>query len=231
LTQRFALSLLMVVWIVVLSPSLVSAEPACINCIPVVASPDPFNLYDLVAGPVSIGMDSDIVLELIEEPSVNYIDHDPVTGRHTERQERFGLTLCFVEDFALTGLYLMSAEISSGNIPGPRGITVGDKLETVLASFPADNNPLIAPEGSAILYAAALVSTNEQHIVLPPRGVFRMTPDIDGFQIVTYDSPTRPYPIAMADDEYIYEEHASCAFYIKDGQVAKIIWSLGTLAP
>jgi hypothetical protein len=113
-----------------------SASAPAPTATPADTSPRQFNIYDLVAGKVSIGMDSDTAIELSTETSKNYIDHNEKSGRHTERQEYPGVTLYFVENFAAPGLYLVSAVITGPEIAGPRGVRVGDSLESVLASFP-----------------------------------------------------------------------------------------------
>jgi hypothetical protein len=80
-----------------------------------------------------------------------------------------------------------------------------------------------------VLYSAVVVDVGGRQIVLPPRGIFQSVLDKDGFQTVRYDSPTRPYPIAMTEEEFVYEEHATCVFFINNDRVEKISWTVSVL--
>ncbi|MBQ7785994.1 MAG: hypothetical protein IJ381_07605 [Clostridia bacterium] len=102
---------------------------------------------------------------------------------------------------------------------GPRGISVGDSLEELLARFPStitetthaqDATGLYAEE-EIILYCAEYFENQNGHMtVLPPRGL--LTVD-NGDIIVTFLAPTSTYP-AGTRDSYGSYEHVYAVFTI-----------------
>ena len=94
---------------------------------------------------------------------------------------------------------------------GPRGIALGDTLETVLDRFPVSFMG-DQPEEMQILYCAEYFENqNGLMTVLPPRGL--LTVD-NGYIVITLLAPTSAYP-AGTHDNYGSYEHVYCVFTIE----------------
>lgn len=94
---------------------------------------------------------------------------------------------------------------------GPRGISIGDTLDTLLNHFPLTFMQE-QPEDVQILYCAEYFE-NQNGIMtaLPPRGL--LTTGSDAIT-VTLMAPTSPYPAGTLDNYGEYE-HVYCVFTIK----------------
>ena len=94
---------------------------------------------------------------------------------------------------------------------GPRGISIGDTLDTLLSHFPLTFMQE-QPEDVQILYCADYFE-NQNGIMtaLPPRGL--LTTGSDAIT-VTLMAPTSPYPAGTLDNYGEYE-HVYCVFTIK----------------
>ena len=94
---------------------------------------------------------------------------------------------------------------------GPRGISIGDTLETVLDRFPVSYTG-DQPDEMQILYCAE-VFTNQNGLmtVLPPRGLLTAN---NGYITITLLAPTSAYP-AGTHDQYGSYEHIYCIFTIE----------------
>ncbi len=94
---------------------------------------------------------------------------------------------------------------------GPRGISIGDTLDTLLNHFPLTFMQE-QPEDVQILYCADYFE-NQNGIMtaLPPRGL--LTTGSDAIT-VTLMAPTSPYPAGTLDNYGEYE-HVYCVFTIK----------------
>ncbi len=94
---------------------------------------------------------------------------------------------------------------------GPRGISIGDTLDTLLSHFPLTFMQE-QPEDVQILYCAEYFE-NQNGIMtaLPPRGL--LTTGSDAIT-VTLMAPTSPYPAGTLDNYGEYE-HVYCVFTIK----------------
>ena len=102
---------------------------------------------------------------------------------------------------------------------GPRGISVGDSLDTLLSRLPSTyteipTDPDLTGQQSVeevILYCADYFQNqNGKMTALPPRGL--LTVDT-GSIIVTLLTPVSAYP-AGTKDEYLSYEHIYCVFII-----------------
>jgi len=94
---------------------------------------------------------------------------------------------------------------------GPRGVAIGDTLETVLERFPVSYAG-DQPEEMQILYCAEYFENqNGVMTVLPPRGL--LTVD-NGYIVITLLAPTSAYP-AGTHDTYGSYEHVYCIFTIE----------------
>ena len=105
---------------------------------------------------------------------------------------------------------------ASGSIhlsDGPRGISVGDSLDKLLASYPSDyDDTLGSAEGERILYCQTVFTNlNGVPTALPPRGI--LTDDGGRNLVVTLMTPTASYPAGTADD-YRTFEHLYCRYTI-----------------
>ena len=94
---------------------------------------------------------------------------------------------------------------------GPRGISIGDTLETVLERFPVSYTG-DQPEEMQILYCAEYFENqNGLMTVLPPRGLLTAN---NGYIDITLLAPTSAYP-AGTRDSYGSYEHVYCIFTIE----------------
>ena len=98
---------------------------------------------------------------------------------------------------------------------GPRGLSVGDSLDTLLERFPADYAGA-QPDEEQILYCAEYFENqNGIMTVLPPRGLLSVG---SGNLLVTLLSPTSAYPPGTLDN-YGNFEHIYCQFTIEPDQM------------
>lgn len=113
----------------------------------------------------------------------------------------------------LTAAQLISIR-ESGRISvsdGPRGVALGDTLETVLDRFPVSYMG-DQPEEMQILYCAEVFENqNGLTTVLPPRGLLTAN---NGYIEITLLAPTSAYP-AGTHDNYGSYEHVYCIFTIE----------------
>jgi len=94
---------------------------------------------------------------------------------------------------------------------GPRGVSIGDTLETVLERFPVSYMGE-QPEEMQILYCAEVFENqNGLMTVLPPRGLLTAN---NGYIDITLLAPTSVYP-AGTKDAYGSYEHVYCIFTIE----------------
>ena len=103
---------------------------------------------------------------------------------------------------------------------GPRGVSVGDSLDTLLSRFPStftekqDDSDLTGEQSDEeiILYCASYFENqNGVMTALPPRGL--LTVD-SGAIIVTLLAPTSAYPAGTKDDYGRYE-HIYCRYTVE----------------
>ena len=95
---------------------------------------------------------------------------------------------------------------------GPRGVSVGDTLDTLLEHFPTTYTGLQPSEDEQILYCADYFENqNGVMTVLPPRGLVTVE---SGNIIVTLLSPTSAYPAGTRDNYGSYE-HIYCVYTIE----------------
>ena len=109
---------------------------------------------------------------------------------------------------------------------GPRGLSVGDSLDTLLERFPASYAGA-QPDEEQILYCADYFENqNGVMTVLPPRGLLSVG---SGNLVVTLLSPTSAYPPGTLDN-YGSFEHVYCQFFIEpDGMtISSIVLGLET---
>ena len=98
---------------------------------------------------------------------------------------------------------------------GPRGLSVGDSLDTLLERFPTDYAGA-QPDEEQILYCAEYFENqNGIMTVLPPRGLLSVG---SGNLLVTLLSPTSAYPPGTLDN-YGNFEHIYCQFTIEPDQM------------
>ena len=94
---------------------------------------------------------------------------------------------------------------------GPRGLSVGDSLDTLLARFPTSYAGA-QPDEEQILYCADYFENrNGVMTVLPPRGLLSVN---NSAIVVTLLTPTSAYPPGTLDD-YGNFEHIYCQFTIE----------------
>ena len=98
---------------------------------------------------------------------------------------------------------------------GPRGLSVGDSLDTLLERFPTDYTGE-QPDEEQILYCAEYFE-NQRGVmtVLPPRGLLSVS---SGNIVVTLLAPTSAYPAGTLDD-YGNFEHVYCQFNIEPDEM------------
>lgn len=103
---------------------------------------------------------------------------------------------------------------------GPRGLSVGDSLDTLLSRFPTSYAGA-QPDEEQILYCADYFENrNGVMTVLPPRGLLTVG---SGSLVVTLLSPTSAYPPGTLDN-YGNFEHIYCQFTIEpDGMTISSI--------
>ena len=109
---------------------------------------------------------------------------------------------------------------------GPRGLSVGDSLDTLLERFPASYTGA-QPDEEQILYCADYFENqNGVMTVLPPRGLLSVG---SGNLVVTLLSPTSAYPPGTLDNSGSFE-HVYCQFFIEpDGMtISSIVLGLET---
>ena len=103
---------------------------------------------------------------------------------------------------------------------GPRGVSVGDSLDTLLSRFPstftekqADTDQTGEQSDEEIILYCASYFENQNGVMtaLPPRGL--LTVD-SGSIIVTLLAPTSSYPAGTKDD-YGRNEHVYCRYTIE----------------
>ncbi len=106
--------------------------------------PTPFSLEDCYVLGVSLGMPEETVLTILGEPEETTIDFNAALhGNIKILHYPFG-TLRFWED------ELLSFEVNTTGADGPRGIQVGDSMESVIDKFPYEEKPV---EGDNPRYA------------------------------------------------------------------------------
>ncbi len=94
---------------------------------------------------------------------------------------------------------------------GPRGVSVGDSLDTLLSRFPSSYSGA-QPDEEQILYCADYFeNANGVMTVLPPRGLL----SVENSQItVTLLAPTSAYPPGTRENYGDYE-HIYCRFTVE----------------
>ena len=105
---------------------------------------------------------------------------------------------------------------------GPRGISIGDSMDRLLAAYPTDFSGTQSNDEQILYCAAYFENRNGIMTALPPRGILR---DDDGRSIViTLLAPTSPYPEGTADD-YLRYEHIFCRYTVnpEDMTVSSIL--------
>jgi hypothetical protein len=116
---------------------------------------------------------------------------------------------------------------------GPRGISIGDSLDTILERYPssfsekAADSELTGEQSDElqILYCADYFrNTNGKMTILPPRGLLSVD---SGEIIVTLLSPTMPYP-AGTREEYGMYPHLFCIYTINPDTMTVSSIVLGT---
>ena len=191
---------------------LISAAPAL--------AADAFSAADLIVNSVAAGAGPDEVRSALGDPSATETSEEAATGDTLETWTYEGLTLTF------RGGALAAAEWTSPELIGPRGLRIGDSLDTVKNAFRVDPDQT----DPAVLYSAGKVEATG--VQLPPCGT--VSEATGGETAVTYLAPVEPYPAAVLADpaSYVFERHAALTLTLSaDSQtVERIRWSLGALA-
>ncbi len=139
-----------------------------------------------------------------------------------------------LQDVTLTHQNELRAS-SNGRIrvsDGPRGISIGNSLDTVLERYPSTfyetvGSTALTGEQSneqRILYCADYVeNSNGVMTALPPRGILNVD---NGTILVTLLAPTTPYPPGTLDDYRSYE-HVFCIYSINPDTMTVASITLG----
>ncbi|NLI20262.1 MAG: hypothetical protein GX418_01745 [Clostridiales bacterium] len=178
-----------------------------------------FGPQDLNVNAAYAGASETDVRQAFGEPVSAETSTQAATGDTLTTWRYDGLTLRFTEG-RLTG-----ADWTSPAPNGPRGLKVGDSLDTVTGAFYRD-----AAASEDVLYTAGWVDALQAQ--LPPYGI--VIRHADGSVTVQYLAPVEPYAadVAASPAEYVYQSHAILTFSVSSdtSTVVEINWSLGALA-
>lgn len=116
--------------------------------------PAPFSIEDCQVLGVSLGMSEETVLTILGEPEESTIEKVEALSLNAKiLHYPFG-TLRFLED------QLYSFEVNTAGVDGPRGIQVGDSMQSVIEKFPHEQKPV---EGENPRYATKTLYGSMMH--------------------------------------------------------------------
>lgn len=188
--------------------------------LPALGEASQFAPQDLNVNATYSGATPEEVRTVVGEPSATDSATVAATGETLDTWQYGGLTLVFT-DGKLTG-----ADWTDASLTGPRGIRIGDSIDTVKDAFYMD----AAQTSPDVLYTAGWVEVLSSQ--LPPYGI--VTQAADGAVSLTYVSPIEPYSADVLADpaSYVYQSHAVLTFvFAADTQaLTRIQWSVGALA-
>lgn len=126
-----------------------------------------------------------------------------------------------ISDLTVTQVSTIRAQGRMNVSDGPRGVSIGDTLETLLTRLPTSYTGEQPDDEEQILYCAEVFENqNGFATVLPPRGMITVE---SGNIVVTLMAPTSAYPSGTKDNFAVYE-HVYCLFTIEpDGMTINSI--------
>ena len=150
----------------------------------------------------------------------------PISREEEQQQEQAMQTLRVDPSLPFTLADLTSAQVAQirreGSLrvsDGPRGVSVGDSLDTLLSRLPSsytqrqadpDATGEQSDEQQVIYCQETVVNSRGVQVALPPRGLLNVDA---GSIIVTLLAPTSAYPPGTTDD-YLHFEHVYCRYVI-----------------
>jgi len=179
-----------------------------------------FSAQDLNVNATYAGATPDEVRAAIGEPSATDSTTVAATGETMDTWQYGGLSLAFIDG------KLARADWTDATLNGPRGIRIGDSIDTVKNAFYVDATQT-SPD---VMYTSGWVEALRSQ--LPPCGfISRAT---DGTASLIYMAPVQPYSAEVLADttSYVYQSHATLTFiFAADTQaLTQITWTVGALA-
>ncbi len=209
-----------------------------------------FTHEDMIAGALRYGMPLEEAMEFIELPRDVYCYYSPMTGEDWFRLYfDNGNELEFLAEYEREWEFrLHEAQIKTG-FAGPRGIQIGDTIETVIESFqvhPTDFGESVEVPGWTTLYAKYLYPYQgyefdppNSKMPLAPYGViesseyYRWEAPEESTSYVRYAYTKVPYTLEEVESgktEYSFLPVYFLSFSIQDGKVTEYRWSQGVSA-
>ena len=179
-----------------------------------------FTPQDMTIDAAGAGTAPDEVALSLGDPVSRESSTEAATGVNKDTWQYEGLSLVFT-DGTLSG-----ADWTNPAHIGPKGLRIGDSLDTVKSAFRVDATQA-TPN---VLYTSGWVEALQTQ--LPPCGT--VSESGDGSLRVTYLAPMDPYGMDVQDNpaSFVYQNHAALVFTLSaDTQtVTRIGWSVGALA-
>ncbi len=201
----------------------------------------PFLPEDMIAGELRQGMTQEEVIGILGLPETAYAYTDELfVIRHLELYYADGNVLEFTDEADPTRYLLDSVNIVT-DLPGPRGIKIGDSVEIVFQSFRIDegnDRNIFSIHGMDALYSEHYFFREEPPVDLPfaPSGsvqtdgyYWQETPE-DFRYFICYDYPVYPYTLDEVESwevEYWYILMHMLRFSIREGKVIGYSWGNG----
>lgn len=185
-----------------------------------------FSMEDLVVGNIKYGDSIDDVKAAFGEPASSTTHQEGATGKYiTELIYADGNKFTFIKNTDTAAPVLRAVNIVTENIATAGDIEIGAAKDDVINSFKNENT------NTPILYAAQAIKINESETILvPPRGFIADEPDENGRTEIRYDVPVKPYANQEETGNFVYQEHGSITFFIKDDKVDEYSWFVGAMA-
>ena len=184
-----------------------------------------FSMEDLIVGNVKYGDGLEQVKAASGNPDSENAYQEGATGY--DMLEYFynnGNEFVFIKNSDAADFTIKSVKIVTNDIATARGLKVGSTQEEVIDAFRNDGID------EKILYAAEIRELSEnQTLIIPPRGLVTEETNGSGRIIVSYDVPVSPYNQDEIN-EYMYQRHGSIWFIISDDTVVEYGWYVGAMA-
>lgn len=187
---------------------------------PALGEASQFAAQDLNVNATYAGATPDEVHAAVGEPSATDTTTVAATGETMDTWQYGGLSLVFIDG------KLSCADWTDATLNGPRGIRIGDSIDTVKNAFYVDATQT-SPD---VLYTSGWVEALSSQ--LPPCGI--VTHSADGAVSLTYIAPVEPYSAEVQADttNYVYQSHATLTFIFatETQALTRIQWTVGTMA-
>lgn len=195
-----------------------------------------FRLEDMIAGDIRPNMTQEEVVDILGLPDAVYQYADMLGVYQRLLLYYPHRNVLEFRDTAPNGeYYLLYSATVFADLPGPRGISIGDPMEKVFQSFKVDMQEAFKRNSTdsvkTILYCADFWEPIPRYTyALTPSGYIEDRGSEDASWLITYDCPAYPYAIDDFEyrDDYLVMPKHFLSFTIEDGKVAGYRWEYST---